>query len=284
MKKLFLFAVIILLIIGGALVIRSSLLQDQQKAGLQVTSDPQATIFLEGKHLGQTPYSDKELEPGELILKLVPESEIFFPWEQKIKLNPGTLTVVDRQFGEIEESSSGEILTLETLANKNLLSLAIISTPDEVIVKVDGTRRGSTPISLEDITEGDHLISLSLPGFVEKEIKAKTILGRKLIINSKLAKESIEAEETSPEAKKEAEEKEPEKEKELERPYVTIKETPTGWLRVREGPTTNDAELTKVKPGEKYKFLEATETGWYKIEYEEGKEGWISGKYATKYE
>lgn len=275
MKKLFLVLVIIFLILGLALIVRSQLLEKRQTAGLQVTAEPKATIFLEGRHLDQTPFEDKNLKPGEFTLKLVPESETLNPFEQKIILNPKTLTVVTWKFGESEELSSGEILTLEPLANKKLVSLAVISSPHGALAKVDGVTRGFTPLSLEDITEGDHLISLSLPAYLTKEIKAKTALGRKLIINAKLALEKIEAEEATPSAKEE---------EKLEKPYVEIKDTPTGWLRVRLEPSTTATEAAKVKPGEKYKFKEATETGWYKIEYEEGKEGWISGRYATKYE
>jgi len=273
MKKILLIVAIVGLIIGIALLVRSHLLGKQKTGGLQVTSEPKATIFLEGKHLGQTPFSNKELKAGEFTLRLIPESEMLTPWEQKIKLSPGILTVVNREFAESEEFSSGEILTLESLANKNLVSLAVISNPDGALVKVDGVTRGLTPISLEDVTEGDHLISLSLPGFLQKEVRAKTALGRKLIVNVKLAKEKAEAQEATSSAKEE-----------FKKPYVKIKVTPTGWLRVRFEPNTAATEAAKVKPGEKYKFLEATETGWYKIEYEEGKEGWISGQYAEKFE
>lgn len=274
MKKLIFVLIVIFLIAGLALIIRSRVLKTRQTAGLRVTAEPKATIFLQGRHLGQTPFEDKSLKPGEFTLKLVPESEDLVSWEQKITLNPRVLTVVNRNFGESEELSSGEILTLEPLANKKLISLAVISDPHGALVKVDGVTRGFTPLSLEDISGGDHLISLSLPGYLEKEVKAKTALGRKLIINAKLAQEKTKPEEATPSAK----------EKELKKPYVEIKDTPTGWLRVRLGPTTAATEAAKVKPGEKYKFLEATETGWYKIEYEKGKEGWISGRYATKYE
>lgn len=274
MKKLFV-VIIVFLVIGLALLGRSQLLRKKQPAALQIISEPRATIFLEGKHLGQTPFEDRNLKPGEFILKLVPESEALNPFEQKIKLNPGVLTAVNRKFGESEEFSSGEILTLESLANKKLISLAIVSTPDGALVKVDGITRGFTPVSLEDISEGDHLISLSppLPGYLAKEIKARMVLGHKLIINAKLAQEKIETEEATPSAK----------EKELEKPYVTINETPTGWLRVRLEPTTAATEAAKVKPGEKYPLLDE-ERDWYKIRYNEEKEGWISGKYATKYE
>ena len=271
MKRL-LFVITIVLLIGGiALLVRSLLLKQKQTAGLQVISEPRATVFLEGKHLGQTPLEDKELEPGEFLIKLVPELESFNSWEQKIKLNPGILTVVKHEFAEDEEYESSEVLTLESLANKKLISLAIISSPDGALVKVNGATRGFAPISLEDVVEGSQLVSLSLPGYLEKEIKAKIILGRKLIINAKLAKEKIETEEASPSAE------------EKESPYVEIGETPTGWLRVRLEPTTTATEAARVKPGEKYPFL-GEEKGWYKIRYDEEKEGWISGQYASKHE
>ena len=273
MKRWLLAIIIVCLVIGLALLACSQLFKKRQPAALKIISEPRATIFLEGKHLGQTPFEDKNLKPGEFALKLVPELEGLPSFEQKIKLNPGVLTAVNYKFGESEEFSNGAILTLEPLQNKKLISLAIISTPDGALVKVDGITRGFTPISLEDISEGDHLISLSIPGYLEKEIKAKTILGHKLIINTKLAREKIEKKEATPSAEKE----------EPEKPYIIINETPTGWLRVRLGPTTAATEAAKVKPGEKYPLLEE-EKGWYKIRYSEGKEGWVSGKYATKYE
>jgi len=42
-------------------------------------------------------------------------------------------------------------------------------------------------------------------------------------------------------------------------------------------------EAAKVNPGETYPFLDEKE-GWFKIEYDKDKEGWISGKYAEKVE
>jgi len=57
---------------------------------------------------------------------------------------------------------------------------------------------------------------------------------------------------------------------------VIIKETPTGWLRVRKAP--GGQEIGKVYPGEKYLFS-SQDSGWYQIEFE-GEEAWISGTYA----
>lgn len=62
---------------------------------------------------------------------------------------------------------------------------------------------------------------------------------------------------------------------------IVIKETPTGWLRVREGPGSNYFEIAKVFPGESFPLLEETED-WYKIEVRADMVGWISAKYANK--
>ncbi len=50
---------------------------------------------------------------------------------------------------------------------------------------------------------------------------------------------------------------------------------------MRKEPSTSAQELAKVNPGEEYPLLEE-KSGWYKIEYEIGKEGWISATYAQK--
>jgi uncharacterized protein YgiM (DUF1202 family) len=62
---------------------------------------------------------------------------------------------------------------------------------------------------------------------------------------------------------------------------VTVKETLKTLLKVREGPGASYSVISAVSPGESYPLLEEAE-GWYKIEFEEGKTGWILGLYADK--
>lgn len=56
--------------------------------------------------------------------------------------------------------------------------------------------------------------------------------------------------------------------------------TPAGWLRVRETPSTNAAELTRVNTGESYKVI-TKEEGWVKIKVSDTVEGWVSSAYIT---
>jgi len=55
-----------------------------------------------------------------------------------------------------------------------------------------------------------------------------------------------------------------------------VKENSVGFLRVRNAPSgTEIAKIQPIDPQKKYSLLEE-KSGWYKITYEEGKEGWVS--------
>jgi len=311
--KIFRWLLIILLLAVPVLFIIFGLpLMKKKKAALQVMSDVKTTVFLNDSHLGQTPFFDEKLKPGEYTLKLVPETDgtKLLPWQGIVKLSPGIMTVVNRSLADREDKVSGYILTLEPITEKDKAKIAIISTPDSVVVNLDGEPKGFTPLALENVAEGERLLVISAPGFQDINIKAKAVKGYKLIVNVQLAKKEEEQIEpaVSTEEEKEATKSAtkpsasakpsakpsalPEKAQEaspgaeMAKPYVKIKDTPTGWLKVRSEPSTSggdDTVLTKLEPGEVYKFIEANDTGWYKIEYEAGKQGWISAKYATLY-
>lgn len=65
-------------------------------------------------------------------------------------------------------------------------------------------------------------------------------------------------------------------------PYVIIKETETGWLNVRQGPSVSYEIISKINPGEEYQILEE-EDNWIKIQLPGDLEGWIFNRYADKY-
>lgn len=285
---------ILILGFGVFLVFKFLINSNQVSANLKILSIPQATIFLESQHLGKTPYEDKT-KAGEYTLKLIPESGAsnLSSWETKIKLNPGVLTYINHEFGDQELTSAGEILTLEKIAGKNS-EIAVLSTPDGAQVNLDGSDRGVTPLVLSEIEPGDHEISLSASGYVDRAIKVKTSPGFKLIASFQLAMSTIPNPSATPSASpvasgspkptpKTSPKPSASPSSSLKRPYVKILETPTGWLRVRVEPDKNATEAAKVNPGETYSLL-GEQSGWYKIKYQETSEGWISGQYAEKYE
>jgi len=254
---------------------------------LQINTAPAANIFMDGKMMGKTPYLNNQLKAGEYTLKLIPEvtdTPLSF-WEGKVKLNPGVLTLIDYEFGATENVSSGEILTLEKGKDKKKAGLTVISNPDGAMVSVDGEMKGFTPITLEDISPGDHQILVSKEGFTEKQVKANAQGGYLLLANVKLAQEGVSTVATpsgGPVSVTPTTSPVPQKTSTAVGGHqVTIKETPTGWLRVRAEASTTSEEIARVNPGEQYPLLDEKD-GWYQIEYETGKKGWISGQYATK--
>jgi len=244
------------------------LLTPPKKAALKIDTSPTATVFINGKEVGKTPYNDEKIKPGDIDLKLVPEGGVGFATEKRLTLSPSTRVIIRKQFAANPEEESSQILYLEKTGAKDSRAV-FTSIPDGVGITLDGEMRGFAPLNLQDLQPGEHKIAFALPGYRSEEIIAKTMSGYRLVVETKLARLS------------ETEAIPPEENATPQEIKVVIKSTPTGWLRVRSEPSTTAGELARVKPGEKYVLL-AEQDDWYKIAYEEGKEGWISSQYATK--
>lgn len=248
-------------------------------AGLKVNSSPNASIFLNDKLIGKTPYDDKYAS-GEYILKLIPEgiSSQTVTWQGKVMLNPSVLTYINRDLGTSELTSSGEILTLEKIS-QSVAQLAVLSQPDGATVILDGQEKGNTPLSPFETTVGDHEVAVTSAGFTGRTVRISAVSGYKLLENVQLA--LAPGQEATPTG--DATSSSNTKASEVAKPYVLIKDTPTGFLRVRVAPSLSATEAAQVKPGEKYPFVD-TKEGWFQISYEKDKNGWVSNSYAEKVE
>src|SRR5207249_2762160 len=132
----------------------------KQKSGISIqSSPPDALVFLDGSEVGKTPFEDKNLEPKEYLVKLDKEGA---SWQGKVKLNPQTLTIVNRDLASSQASSSGEILSLDKGRG-----ITVISSPSDAEVEIDGKVFGNTPISM-DIVSGDHTIVISHSNFLKR--------------------------------------------------------------------------------------------------------------------
>lgn len=285
MKKI-LFVFIASLVLGGC-TLRNPFIK--KPAGLEISSTPASTVFLNGENVGETPYSNKNLKPGDYTIKLVPTSgESLTPFEIKRKLGSQVTTVIVRSLRSSEPDSSGYILTFEPEpGNKTYLS--VISDPDAVNLSIDGQPSGFTPLSKIEIAPGSHTIGITSPGYLDQSIQVNAVKNYNLVVSAKLASQTINlisepvasgSAEPAPSSTPSASVA-PAIIETITKPYVTVLATETGWLRVREEPSGASAELGKANTGEKLKYLgETTETGWHKIEFA-GKPGYVSGKYVT---
>ncbi|KKR39511.1 hypothetical protein A2210_02665 [Candidatus Woesebacteria bacterium RIFOXYA1_FULL_40_18] len=243
-------------------------------AGISITTTPAATVFIDNVQVGRTPYEGTS-QPGEVTVKLVPESADIplSPYETKVVLSSGIKTVIKREFAETEEKSSGEIISFEKVGGSEA-SLAVISIPDSAQVAVDGVSRGFAPVKVSSINPTEHQVVVSRPGYGPRSISIKALAGFKLTLFVKLAPDGANPSPTP--APIEIEEK---------ATFIQILSTPTGFLRVRSEPGSGGVELAQVKPSEEFPFIEDDKaTGWFKIEYQKGKQGWVSNQYSKKVE
>lgn len=287
-KKWLIAAAVVLILVLIGLVIKMKFLDRQGPGALQIDTTPKALVFLDGSQMGATPFFNDKIEPGEHVVRLVAEGsgEDSASWEGKVNLASGIKVVINRNLTADRSEASGEVLTLEKIDSRDKALLAVVSMPGQAVVKIDGEPKDFTPALFEDLTPGNYQVVISSPGYQEKTIAAKTIAGYKLVIDVQLVKEMEGIEEATESAELEENLTPTPTVKaktspvlELEAPYIKIKDTPTGWLRVRSKPSTASEEVGRVNPGETYPYLDEEENGWFKIEYETDKEGWVAGTY-----
>jgi hypothetical protein len=266
---------------------------------LRVDSQPVATIFLDNKNIGKTPYKDKVIA-GEYTVKLVPETTTtqLTSWQGKIVVGQNLLTYVNANLSESELTTAIDVVWLEKITSKQS-ELSVTTNPDGATVLVDDVSRGVTPLSLQDIAPGDHSVSVTSVGFLTRSLKIKTTPGYRLIADLKLALSgATPTPEASPTGSPAPSGKTTPTPKlsptktatgsaglmpDPPKPFVLVKDTPTGFLRVREEPSTGATEAGRVNPGEKYTIVD-TKSGWYQIKYDGTNSGWVSGQYTDKVE
>lgn len=280
------------------IVAKSFILGKGGLGALQVVSVPKATVLIDGIQVGLTPYFDDKIKTGEHTVKLIPASsaESLGSWEAKINVSPNVLTVINRIFGTAEFGSSGEVVSLERISSRKKAALSVVSIPDQAMVKVNGEPKGFSPTLVEDLPPGDYEVAVSLaPKYEEKIITPKLLAGYKLTINVELARKTEEPAEltgtptpspkTSPKTTPSPTLTPKTTPSVAAKPYIKVKKTGVfdaggkEYLNVRAAPSREGEILTKIYSEETYPYLNETKSGWWKIEYETGKEGWVSGTY-----
>lgn len=286
----------------------------QKKAGLKVNianAEP-TSITLDGRDLGQAPYDSNDLKPGSYTLKLTPQNSAKPSYETSINLNSGLVTVVTWSFGATAEESGGEIFELSK-SSGGKTELSVVTNPDNIIVKVDGQSKGFSPLTLDDLSVGSHSLTLTSPGYVERTSNPSLVKGYRVTVTSKLGREPETAVPTSqatqsaevavapspsPRTTTASPKPSPKASPKVSPtpvasqsgvitttttpplPYVEISSTETGWLRVRAEASASSAEVAKLGVGSKVPYIETT-NGWHKVEYQTGKQGWVSGQFAV---
>lgn len=162
---------------GGAWLTKSLGLEG--RSGLKVEANRTAKVVVDGKVVGQTPYSGDKMVPGVSFVELVGEGGYY--WSGRVSLNDGTVTVVNRELSVGVASSSGEVISLERGSGAMVTSFPVGS-----LVVVDGKDAGITPLYIE-MTWGEHVFELSKSGYLNRSIRVNIPEGQRLLMNVDLS-------------------------------------------------------------------------------------------------
>lgn len=263
------------------------------KSGLQVlSSDVPSAVYLDGKYLDRTPYINRDLKPADYSLEVRPDDPGFVPYQTKLSLKKGVLTVVDWKPGKRPETSGGVIFETEALRDKKATELSITTIPDGGIIYVDGQAKGFAPVTVQDLEKGEHQFEVKLPSY-ESIAKSINILeGYKVLITVKLGKQDYLATgsaqtllnaSASAVATTSATAATSSTSAKLVGTKVIIQ--PTGYseegkevLRVRAESNSSSGEIGKADVGGTYTYLQEVRDGWVKIQFGD-KVGWVSLQY-----
>lgn len=280
--KLILLTILVTLF-GLFITVKFFFLDKQNEFGnLKVLSSPGATVFLDNVAVGKTTPFENKVKVGEYLVKLIPQGEATqtASWQGRIRIYKNALTYVNRELGSSDVTSAGEVFTVTKMETppkeKNYGEVNVETDPIGAIVYLDNDEKGVAPVLLGDVIRGSHEIKIFMPGFFPRINKLNIDAGYRVNAQIKLAIDQSQKRATDSGRLNEATESGKTNSTAKE---IRIKDTPTGFLRVREGPSVSATEAAQVKPGDQFSVLEEEGT-WYKIEYKEDKQGWISSEYA----
>ncbi|MBI4036924.1 PEGA domain-containing protein [Candidatus Daviesbacteria bacterium] len=263
-KTLFSILVLLSVIVLAIRFVQAPLVQKlglEGKGGIKITSLPDGlNVLINGEEVGKTPYENNDLKPAEYQIKLTDGDAT---WQGKVQVNGGTQAIVNRELSASVASSSGEVFTLTKGQG-----VVVASTPTGAKVEIDGKDYGTTPLTIPDLAVGEHTFMLSHSNFLKRSIRAS--LPPKLSLNIVVDLAMGEIDLTTSAAFTTT-----------NIPKVIVKQTPTGFLRVRDKPSVAGQEISQVSVGQTLILIEEL-SGWDKVKLDNGTEGYVSASYVEK--
>ena len=282
-----------------------------QTGGLQaITAGVPYSVFLNGQFLETAPFIQKTLSAGEYDLKIEPTDTNLASYETTIHVRDGLLTVITWKPGAKPEQSGGVFYEMEKLSDKNKTEVTFVSIPDGAIISLPNRDKQFAPLSLTDLSPGEHEYEVTLPSYETQKNTLNIVAGHKITVTVKLAKidQLPEGSRTTPSpvsptptirtatptptlppsATQSA------RTRQLLTPDATGSGTPTTGnvlilktglvvngvevLRVRQEPSQKSTEVGQVQVGKTYRYTGEQKDGWLKINFD-NKTGWVSGTY-----
>jgi hypothetical protein len=111
-----------------------------------VTPVPNSEVFIDGASAGQAPFDKNDLAPGKHFV--IVRARGYAEWKREVELDPANPTTLSAEL-----SASGTV--------------KILSNVSGAAVFIDGQMVGKTPVVLDNIGAGEHLVEVKQPGYVD---------------------------------------------------------------------------------------------------------------------
>ncbi|MCL2261056.1 MAG: PEGA domain-containing protein [Fibromonadales bacterium] len=138
---------------------------------IRIESEPSnATVFINGQNMGNTPYSLMSIAQGNYKIEL--QAENFKPFSRMVGVQSGQLT---------ELKASMEVISG---------SLFVQSTPSNAQVFMNESFMGVTPLLLENVTPGTVSVALQLKGHFDHKETVRVLPGKKAEVNAAINRQT----------------------------------------------------------------------------------------------
>jgi hypothetical protein len=131
-----------------------------------VTPEPDAEVFVDGADMGKAPLDRSDLAPGKHYV--VVRKHGYAEWKREIDLDPSTPVTLTAEL-----SASGTV--------------KILSNVSGAAVFLDGSQVGKTPVTLDNVAAGDHLLEVKSSGYVDARQQIHVEGGEQKILAADLA-------------------------------------------------------------------------------------------------
>jgi len=280
-----------MLVLFSGLFLSGCTLRKEAKAGLQIiTGSEPASVFIDGSYLEKSPLIQKDLKPGEYLIRIQPDNSQLAAYETPVTLRSGLLTVLTWEPGQTSEVSGGVLYEMEKIGSKEKSEVTFISIPDGVIIAIDSGEKQIAPLTLTDVEPGQHEFEATLPSYEVQKHTINVVKGYRMMVTIKLAKNDILPSPKplpSPTTGSTEASSSGDQSSEASQSGQSIRISTTNFffngqevLRVRSRASGESGELGYAKVGQTYDYLGETKDGWYKIKFNDT-EGWVSGNYSA---
>ncbi len=129
-----------------------------------VSAVPEGKVFIDGENVGMVP-QERELPAGEHFV--VVEKDGYKKFEEKVNLEAGQTITITAELAAVG-------------------SLRVLSTPSGADVLLDGESVGSTPLNIEDVDVGSHVVTVQLIDYYDFEQALEIQGGERSIVSARL--------------------------------------------------------------------------------------------------